>query len=149
MSADDRTQAALEKLASRYGLGSREREQLGSLLMLLARDPRAPTSVRDPGVGVGVHLADSLAALDLGAVRDAKTIADVGAGAGFPGLPLAVARSGSEVRLIESQSRKCAFLETAVAALGIENARVVCARAEEWREGTSANDVVVARAVGP
>jgi 16S rRNA (guanine527-N7)-methyltransferase len=149
MSADDRTRAALEELASRYGLGSRERGQLGSLLALIARDPRAPTSVRDPDVGVGVHLADSLAALGVEAVRNAKTIADVGAGAGFPGLPLAVARSGCEVRLIESQRRKCAFLETAVAALGIENARVVCARAEEWDEGSSANDVVVARAVGP
>ncbi|HWX52332.1 MAG TPA: RsmG family class I SAM-dependent methyltransferase, partial [Solirubrobacteraceae bacterium] len=107
MSADDRTRASLEELASRYGLGWRERDQLGSLLALLARDPRAPTSVRDPELGIGVHLADSLAALGVEAVRDAKTLADVGSGAGFPGLPLAVARGGCKVRLIESQSRKC------------------------------------------
>ena len=82
-------------------------------------------------------------------VRGAKTIADLGSGAGFPGLPLAIALRGCDVRLIESQRRKCSYLEDLIARAGIENARVVCARAEDWSEGAGANDVVAARAVGP
>jgi 16S rRNA (guanine527-N7)-methyltransferase len=96
-----------------------------------------------------VHVADSLVALELSPVRDARTIVDLGSGAGFPGLPLAVARPDCEVRLLESQRRKCAYLEDAIAYAGIHNARVVCARAEDWTAGASANDLVTARAVGP
>ena len=98
-------------------------------------------------LAVDVHLADSLAALELDAVRAADAIADLGAGAGFPGLVLAVAVPGAEVSLVESQARKCAFIERLRAAAGIENARVVCTRAEEWDEGLRRNDVVVARAL--
>jgi len=105
--------------------------------------------VRDPARAVDVHVADSLAALDVDAVRDAGTLADLGAGAGFPGLALAVALAGSEVRLVESQARRCAFIERARRAAGIENARVVRARAEEWAEGVGENDVVLARALAP
>lgn len=140
---------ALAQLAERFGLERRDREGLAALLALVERDDRAPTAVRDPGLGVDAHLADSLVALDLAPVRAAKTIADLGSGAGFPGLPLAIARRDCEMRLLESQSRKCAFLEDAAAQVGVENARVVCARAEDWSEGMLANDVVTARAVGP
>jgi 16S rRNA (guanine527-N7)-methyltransferase len=80
-------------------------------------------------------------------VRSAQTIADLGAGAGFPGVPLAVSVAASEVSLIESQSRKCKFLEEMLATAGVENARAVCVRVEEWRDGAGRNDVVVARAV--
>ena len=77
------------------------------------------------------------------------TIADIGAGAGFPGLALAIALPDSEVRLVESQSRKCAVHRRAAAAAGVENARVVQRRIEEWSEGLGDNDVVVARALAP
>jgi 16S rRNA (guanine527-N7)-methyltransferase len=97
--------------------------------------------------GARLHLADSLAALDLEALRSARWIADLGSGAGFPGLPIAVALPSVEVVLIESQRRKCEFLERVCAAAEIENARVVCARAEEWPEGRGHNDVVLARAL--
>jgi 16S rRNA (guanine527-N7)-methyltransferase len=96
-----------------------------------------------------MHLADSLVALQLAPVRAAKSIVDIGSGVGFPGLALAVARSDCDVRLLESQSRKCAFLEALLARVEIPNARVVCARAEEWGGGIGANDVAVARALGP
>jgi 16S rRNA (guanine527-N7)-methyltransferase len=149
MSADDPVQASLQKLVSRYALGPNEGTRLADLLDLVDRDGQAPTAVRSPERGVEVHIADSLVALELEAVRGADTIADIGSGAGFPGLPLAVARPQAQVRLVESQSRKCAFLARALVELGIANASVVCARAEEWTEGISANDLVVARAVGP
>jgi len=111
---DERIAAALDRLAERYGLGERQRGQLGSLLELLAADETAPTSVRDRERALDVHLADSLVALELEVVRTARAIADLGAGAGFPGLPLAVALPASRVRLVEGQSRKCVFLHAAL-----------------------------------
>ncbi len=137
----------MEGFGERYGLSDAQLDQLAWILSALALDQLAPTSVREPAQAVDVHLADSLVALELEAVREARQIADVGAGAGFPGLPLAVALPGSRVRLVESQARKCAFVERVEAAAGIENAEAVCARVEEWPEGTGAHDVVLARAV--
>jgi 16S rRNA (guanine527-N7)-methyltransferase len=137
----------LRELTARYGLNERQFEQLAALLDLLAGGEQAPTTVRDPERAVDVHIADSLVALELEVVRSAQTIADLGAGAGFPGVPLAVSVAASEVSLIESQSRKCKFLEEMLATAGVENARAVCVRVEEWRDGAGRNDVVVARAV--
>jgi 16S rRNA (guanine527-N7)-methyltransferase len=122
-------------------------DQLDVVLGGLAEDEHAPTTVREARPAIDVHLADSLAALELGAVRAAGAIADLGAGAGFPGLVLAVAVPGAEVNLVESQARKCAFIERLCAAAEIENARAVWTRAEEWGEGLRRNGVVVARAL--
>lgn len=115
----------------------------------MAGDPTAPTTVRDPREGADVHVADSLAGLDLEAVRGARAIADVGSGAGFPGLVLAAALPRARVWLVESVGRKCAFLSRAVEAAEIPNAEVVCVRAESWAEGREACDLVTARAVAP
>lgn len=147
MESDGTVGVALARLARRYGLSERQLEQLGGLLGALAGDERAPTAVSSPERAVNAHVADSLAALQLQVVRAARTIVDVGAGAGFPGLALAVAVAEGNVRLVESQSRKCAFLRSVIADVGVENARVVCARAENWREGEGEHDLAVARAV--
>jgi 16S rRNA (guanine527-N7)-methyltransferase len=136
-------------LAARYGLSRGQADQLDSILTALASNELAPTTVREPERALDVHLADSLVALELEVVRAASRIADVGAGAGFPGLPLAVALPSAEVRLVESQARKCGFIEEVVTAAAIANAGVVCSRAEQWSEGLGAHDLVVARAVGP
>ncbi len=120
---------------------------MAAILAELAADARAPSTVRDPCEALDVHLADSLAGLEFEAVRSAASLADLGAGAGFPGLALAVALPRCTVALVESQARKCAFIERMVGAAAVKNARVVCARAEEWAEGSGANDVVVARAL--
>jgi 16S rRNA (guanine527-N7)-methyltransferase len=145
----DRAAARLEELGGRHDLDDRQCDRLARLLAVLARDERAPTTARSRELAVDVHIADSLSALDLESVRAARRIADVGAGAGFPGAPVAVAVGDAAVSLIESQRRKCTFLTDALAEAGVANARVVCARAEEWQEGILANDVVLARAVGP
>jgi 16S rRNA (guanine527-N7)-methyltransferase len=142
------------ELAVRAGLESHEldatqREKLVRMLELLATDEHAPTAVREPRLAVQVHLADSLAALELDVVRAAAQIADLGSGAGFPGLALAVALPDTHVSLIESQRRSSEFLARVCAGVGIENAGVVWTRAEDWREGLSRNDVVVARALAP
>jgi 16S rRNA (guanine527-N7)-methyltransferase len=122
-------------------------EQLRLLHRLLVEDPLAPTAVRDPAKVMDDHLADALVALDLDAVRSARRIADLGSGTGVPGLPLAIALPHTAVDLVESASRKTAFLERAVAVSGASNASVVHARAEAWPEGIAAFDVVTARAL--
>ena len=119
------------------------------MLSAIAADEHAPTKVRDHDRALEVHVADSLVALELDAVRSATSLADLGSGAGFPGLALAIAQPGATVNLIESQRRRCEFLERVRGLAEIENVRVVCSRAEEWRDGVAANDVVTARALAP
>jgi len=139
--------AKLDDLVERYHLGESQRAQLEKILLLLAADERAPTTVRDPARAVDIHLADSLVALGVEAIPSAKRTADLGAGAGFPGLALAVALPAAEFCLVESQARKCAFIEGLLARAEVSNARVVRARAEGWGEGVGASDVVLARAL--
>jgi 16S rRNA (guanine527-N7)-methyltransferase len=96
------------------------------------------------------HVADSLQLLDL--APDAKTWADFGTGAGFPGIPIACAlkdRPGAMIHLVESVGKKAAFLRDAVAATGVP-AQVHHMRAEDFpaSHGDSV-DVVTARAVSP
>jgi 16S rRNA (guanine527-N7)-methyltransferase len=130
-------------------LSAAQRQQLATVLAVLERDEHAPTTIRAPEEAARTHVADSLAALELDVVRSARQIADLGSGAGFPGLALAVALPNAQVHLIESQRRKCEFLGRVCEAAGIENASVIWTRAEEWHEGAARNDVVVARALAP
>lgn len=141
--------ATLSSLGRRYGLGAEQVARLAKLLDYLATDELAPTTVTEPAQAVDVHLADSLAALELAALRDASSIVDIGAGAGFPGLALAIALADCRLTLVDGNGRKCEFIARMAAAVGIENAAAVCARAEEWPEGIGAHDAALARAVGP
>jgi len=128
------------------------RARLTPVLELLADDPASLSSVRDPGEAWRTHVRDSLTGLE--PVGHPARLADVGAGAGFPGLVLAAALPETEVDLIESVRRKCDFVERAIAAAELENARAICARAEDWAArgasegGAGAYGVVTARAVG-
>jgi 16S rRNA (guanine527-N7)-methyltransferase len=117
------------------------------VLSALASEEHAPTAVRDEARAARVHVADSLIALEIDAVRSADRLADLGAGAGFPGLALAIALPEASVSLVDSQRRRCEFMERVCAVANVENAHVVWARAEEWRDGLAANDVVTARAL--
>jgi 16S rRNA (guanine527-N7)-methyltransferase len=123
--------------------------KLNALLQLLAADEHAPTTVRAPEQAVYTHVADSLVALELPDVRAASTIADLGAGAGFPGLPLAVALPLARVALVESVARKCAFIRAAADAAGLTNVEVVVGRAESWSDGIGTCELVTARALAP
>ena len=145
--ASPSVQARLDEFAARYGLPEGATARLSALLDLVATEPASITSVRDPERGVDVHVADSLVALEIDAVRDARNVADLGSGGGFPGLALAIALPETQVALVESVRRKCAFLERAAAELGLGNVDVVNARAEAWPEGTGGHDVVTARAL--
>lgn len=126
-----------------------ERGRLSVVLALLEEEKASVSSVRGPDAW-RVHVEDSLTGLEVGELREAKLVADIGSGAGFPGLVLAVALSDVRVDLVESVGRKCGFMRRAVEAAGIGNARVVEARSEELAggEGREVYDVVTARAVG-
>ena len=138
----------VERLVGLHGLEPGATDRLLALLELLARDPAAPSSVRDPERAAEVHIADSLSVLELPEVARAGRVVDVGSGAGFPGLPLAIARPHAGVVLLESSRRKCDFLGRALTVTGAANARVVCSRAEAWAEGRGWAELVVARALG-
>jgi 16S rRNA (guanine527-N7)-methyltransferase len=142
-------QARVRELCELYALPAGATEQLLALLELLATDPLAPTTVTDPAVAVDVHLADSLVVLSFDRVRAARAIVDIGSGAGFPGLPLAIALPAASVSLLESNGRKCEFLERAVRAAGATNAVVVRARAEDWPSGIGRFELACARALAP
>jgi 16S rRNA (guanine527-N7)-methyltransferase len=137
----------VELLSRRFALPDGAAERLLRLMDLVAAAPISLTSVREPAQAVDIHVADSLAGLDVPELAAARTIADLGAGAGFPGLVLAIALPGAHVALVESVRKKADFLERAVADLGLENVAVVTSRAEGWVEGMGRQDVVTARAL--
>jgi 16S rRNA (guanine527-N7)-methyltransferase len=143
-----RIDAGLDALARRYDLSDLARERLGRLLIALTQDPLAPTAVRDPLRALDDHLADALVALELEPVRSARSVADLGSGAGVPGLPLAIAREELEMCLVEAAGRKCAFLRGVVDELGLPRVTVVHTRAEELAvQAPGAFDLVTVRAV--
>jgi len=137
----------LAALASEHRLPEAAVPQLEALLALQAADPTASTTVRDPADAVDRHVADSLSALVLDEVGSARRIADIGSGAGWPGLALASALPEAWVALVESAGRHCRYLSRAVAEAGLANVTVVHARAEDWPEGIGAHDLVTARAL--
>ena len=148
MAADAVLDARFQALVERYELPPEAGARLRTLLEHLVADRRAPTSISGAGEALDHHLADSLVGLELPVVRGARVAADLGSGAGLPGLALAAARPGLDLRLVEAQQSKCAYIAGLVAAMGLGNARVVCTRAESWEEGLGAHDLVVARALG-
>lgn len=101
------------------------------------------TSVRDADRAVSVHLLDSLAVVPY---ISGPRLLDAGSGAGFPGLPVALARPELQVDLLDSNHKKCAFLRQAVAEAGARNAKVVCDRVEAYRPA-SPYDSILTRAL--
>jgi len=130
------------------------RQSLERVLELLRAERTSVSSVTEPERAWNVHVADSLSGLRVAELATATSIADVGSGAGFPGLAIAAALPKARVDLIESVSRKADFVRRAAAEGGIENARVVEQRAETWagapapEGGREAYDAVTVRAVG-
>lgn len=131
------------------GLDAAARAQLETVLALLAEERASVSSVVDERAWQ-VHVADSLTGLEVPDLRGASRIADVGAGAGFPGLVLAVALPDARIDLVESVGRKCEFMRRAIEAAGIANAEVLNTRSEDLAGagGREAYDAVTARAVG-
>jgi 16S rRNA (guanine527-N7)-methyltransferase len=100
------------------------------------------TAVREPSNMMSHHVLDSLAVVPH---LEARTILDVGSGAGLPGIPLALALPQAAVTLLESNHKKAAFLQQAKTELKLDNVTVACARVENWQPGNSF-EVVTSRA---
>ena len=101
------------------------------------------TAIRDPREMVTRHLLDSLA---MHPFVENEALADLGTGPGLPGIPLAIAKPGLQVMLVESNGKKARFLREAVRTLGLTNARVAESRAEALDE-PGAYDAITARAL--
>lgn len=144
-----RSSEIVEALA-RHHVDSGPAAALDRILGALAREPDPHTTV-DPLEAVDVHVADSLAGLAIDPLREARSIADIGAGAGFPGLVLAAVLAHARVDLIEAVRRKAAVIDRLIAAGGLSNARAVVERAEDWATAheREAYGAVTARAVAP
>jgi 16S rRNA (guanine527-N7)-methyltransferase len=100
------------------------------------------TAVREPSRMVSHHLLDCLA---VAPHVEARSILDVGSGAGLPGIPLALARPEAAVTLLESNHKKAAFLQQAKTELKLDNVTVACERVEAWQP-SAAFEVVASRA---
>jgi 16S rRNA (guanine527-N7)-methyltransferase len=125
-------------------LGDEAVKGMATHLELLAKWNRAYnlTTVDDTRRAIAVHLLDSLSILPF---LVGQRVLDVGTGAGFPGLPLALARPDMNFVLLDSRGKKVRFVETVVRAAGITNAKVVQERFERYPAGDKF-DTLCARA---
>jgi 16S rRNA (guanine527-N7)-methyltransferase len=152
---DGRALAAIEQLAATHRLSAGQAESLARYVELLLGWRKANvTGLSDPVALVDALLGDSLALIDVSALRarEAGPWIDLGAGAGVPGVPLAIALPRARVTLLDAASKKCTFLEEAIRVTGLDDrARVVCSRSEHHAAtgapGREAHTVVLARAL--
>jgi len=139
------------EIASDYFLSAGQLSKLRVLLDYLSGiSDRNLTAVTGEENIVNFHFRDSLSLLAFKEFAEAKIIVDVGSGAGFPGLPLAIARPDKSFSLLEANARKCDFIDDAVKLLELHNVRSLRSRAEEATrtEYRDSFDLAVARAVG-
>jgi len=105
------------------------------------------TSVVDPVEILSRHFGESMFVSCLISVENCR-LADLGAGAGFPGLALKIACPNLRLTLIESNKKKCAFLSEVVRSLELKDVQVLPLRFEETRVATDFADIIAARALG-
>jgi len=128
-------QAVSDRQARQYALLLTELERWNARVNL--------TAIRDIAAMVSGHLLDSLAARPF---LKGTTVIDIGTGAGFPGLPLAIAEPDRSFTLLDSNGKKINFVRHAANLLGLENVTAVKARAEDYAPG-DVFDTVIARAL--
>ena len=102
------------------------------------------TAIRDPREMIAKHLLDSLAMHPY--VDGIGRLADLGTGAGLPGIPLAIAKPGLQVSLVESNGKKVRFMREAIRKLGLTNAEAVESRIEAF-DAPGRFDAITARAL--
>jgi len=116
-------------------------------LLLLWNQSINLTAIEDPVEIVSRHFGESLFAATFLNIIGGR-LADVGTGAGFPGLPLKIAVPSAEITLFESNSRKCAFLREVAQRLCFTNVDIRRQRYDEFESTGAAFDFVCARALG-
>lgn len=107
------------------------------------------TAITEPDEVIEKHFTDSLTCLETGLLEGRKTVIDVGCGAGFPSIPLKIARPELEFTLVDSLNKRIGFLNAVIEELGLKKITAVHMRAEESgrSEYRDSFDVCVARAV--
>lgn len=145
------TSAAVSKALEPYGVvPSMELvEKIKTYIELLLRWNRSIslTTVTNVDEIIRFHFGESLFSLGMLPVEKSR-LADVGSGAGFPGIPIAMARPSFQVTLIESNTKKFAFLGEVIRTLKIDNALPFRGRMADFQHGAESLNVVTARALG-
>ena len=130
-----------EAFISRLSLGIPEEEDFGQKygekffryfeLLTEYNEKINLTAITDPDEVIKKHFSDSLLPYFLGLIPNGSSIADVGSGAGFPGIPLAIVLPECEFTLMESIGKRVDFLNVVISELGLKNCRAEKIRAEE------------------
>ena len=122
-----------------------QRARLANHLELISKWNRVHnlTAIRETSQMVVLHLLDSLSILPQ--LEGARSVADVGTGPGFPGIPVAIVREDAAVTLVESSHKKCSFLRQAKTELALSNVSIACERVEQFAP-QARFDAVVSRA---
>jgi 16S rRNA (guanine527-N7)-methyltransferase len=145
------SKAQVEMVLAPYGiqLSGEQIEKTLAYVRLLVKWNRhmSLTTITDPAEVVGRHFGESMFASKLISVENCR-LADVGTGAGFPGLALKIVRPNLQLSLIESNAKKCVFLSEVVRALDLSNVEVRTTRFEDLRPPDGFANFVTARAVG-
>ena len=124
---------ALEKSLTELGLTLNEKvmKQLCTLYVFLmeTNNKMNLTAITEPGQVAEKHMADSLRLLPF--LENVQSLADIGTGAGFPGIPLAIVLPETKIILVESMQKRIQYLQRLSEYLGLKNITILCARAEE------------------
>lgn len=136
-----------------FWLPPAQQEQMAAFARLFAEAAATMnlSAIREPSLIARLHFADSLAALETALIKPGLHFGDVGTGAGFPGVPLAIACPDCFFTLIDSVGKKLRFIEKAAEKLGLLNIKTVHARAEDLGHSAMRASLngVVSRATAP
>ena len=150
-SAGSPSAAAIQRAAGEFDLSLDDMQvkqiQQYTKILLAWNDKLNLTAIRDPLEILYRHFCESMYGAAVLPVEKCR-LADVGAGAGFPGLPLKIIRPDLEVFLIESNVKKATFMAEVIRELGLTDARVLVSRFEELAEEVAPLDFVCSRALG-
>jgi 16S rRNA (guanine527-N7)-methyltransferase len=145
--SDDQIASALSPFRVQLSTGQIAKVREYLRLLLKWNQSVSLTSVLDPAEILARHFGESMFISCLIPVENCR-LADLGSGAGFPGLALKIACPTLRVKLIESNKKKCAFLSEIVRSLEMENVEVLPMRFNEIRTSTDFAEIVTVRAVG-